>query len=138
MDPRIERVRNMTRRHFFKESQAGLGAMALASLLAKETPADTGKVVDPLAPRPPHFAPKAKRVIYLPHRLPASSRPLRLQAGAGQAHGAGMSRRLYQGQAVRLHDGHPEAARHATEIRPARQEWGMAVGRDPQPTFSRG
>src|SRR3954463_14597263 len=65
MDPRHERVRQMTRRHFFKESQAGLGAIALASLLAKDAPADSGPVVDPLAPKPPHFAPKAKRVIYL-------------------------------------------------------------------------
>ncbi|MDB5348845.1 MAG: hypothetical protein JWN86_92 [Planctomycetota bacterium] len=65
MDPRIERVQDMTRRHFFRESQAGLGAMALASLLAKDAPADAGKVVDPLAPRLSHFAPKAKRIIYL-------------------------------------------------------------------------
>ena len=65
MDPRLDRVRQMTRRHFFKESQAGLGAIALASLLAKDAPADAGAVIDPLAPKPPHFAPKAKRVIYL-------------------------------------------------------------------------
>ncbi len=68
MDPRIARVRNLTRRHFFRESQAGLGAIALASLLSKDAPAaapDNQGVVNPLAPRPPMFPAKAKRVIYL-------------------------------------------------------------------------
>jgi hypothetical protein len=67
MDPRIARVRNLTRRHFFRQSQAGLGAIALSSLLAKDAPAapDGSNVVNPLAPKPPQFAAKAKRVIYL-------------------------------------------------------------------------
>ncbi len=65
MNPRLEQLRHVTRRHFFKESQAGLGAIALASLLADDTKADTARADDPLAPRKPHFAPKAKRVIYL-------------------------------------------------------------------------
>jgi hypothetical protein len=67
MDPRLERLRHMTRRHFFRESQAGLGAIALASLLARDAPAGAtaDKLPSPLAPKPPHFAPKAKRVIYL-------------------------------------------------------------------------
>jgi len=67
MDPRIARVRNLTR-HFFRESQAGLGGIALASMLAKDAPAgpdEARSAVNPLAPRAPHFAPKAKRVIYL-------------------------------------------------------------------------
>ena len=64
MDPRSARARHLTRRHFFRESQAGLGAIALGSMLATDRPAlaDAG---NPLASRPPHFAPKAKRVIYL-------------------------------------------------------------------------
>src|ERR1700754_3751371 len=70
MEPRLERLQNLTRRHFLKESQVGLGAIALGSLLARDAPAaatGTGPtgVVDPLAPKPPHYAPKAKRVIYL-------------------------------------------------------------------------
>src|SRR6187401_2696071 len=67
MQPRIERLQHITRRHFFQESSVGLGAMALGSMLAKDSPAATQpvKVVDPLAPKAPHFAPKAKRVIYL-------------------------------------------------------------------------
>ena len=68
MNPHIEQLRHITRRHFFKESQAGLGGIALASMLANDAPAGdvaTNKLVNPLAPKPPHFAPKAKRVIYL-------------------------------------------------------------------------
>ncbi len=65
MHPRHERLRHITRRHFFKQSQAGLGGIALASLLAKDAPAEAESQANPLAPRAPHFAPKAKRVIYL-------------------------------------------------------------------------
>ena len=46
----------MTRRHFFQRSAAGIGIPALASLLQADTGALAGL---------PHFAPKAKRVIYL-------------------------------------------------------------------------
>jgi uncharacterized protein (DUF1501 family) len=58
----------ITRRYFFKECGVGLGAMALASLL-KDNNIFAGvtkpNVSNPFAPRAPHFAPKAKRVIYL-------------------------------------------------------------------------
>jgi hypothetical protein len=49
-----------TRRHFFRDCGVGLGSVALASLLNREAAAGS-----PLAARPPHFPPKAKRVIYL-------------------------------------------------------------------------
>ena len=65
MDPQYERLQTITRRHFFKESQIGLGAIALSSLLAKDAPANPSEVDNPLAPKRPHFPPKATRVIYL-------------------------------------------------------------------------
>lgn len=65
MDPNVERLRHMTRRHFLKESQVGLGSIALASMLAKDAPAAPSKVVSPLEPKLPPLAAKAKRVIYL-------------------------------------------------------------------------
>jgi Protein of unknown function (DUF1501) len=67
MNPRLERVRQVTRRHFLKEGQLALGSIALSSMLARSAPAraDEARVPNPLAPKPPHFAPKAKRVIYL-------------------------------------------------------------------------
>jgi len=49
----------VTRRHFLRTTGTGLGAMALASLGVKPTRDD------PLAPKRPHFAPKARRVIFL-------------------------------------------------------------------------
>src|SRR5947207_9320568 len=58
---------NITRRWFFKECGVGLGAIALNSLLVKSLFADSSKptLTNPLAPKPPHFAPKAKHVIFL-------------------------------------------------------------------------
>ncbi|QJW92687.1 DUF1501 domain-containing protein [Frigoriglobus tundricola] len=52
-----------TRRHFFRDCGVGVGAMALGSLLARDAAAK--ERTDPLAPRKPHFAAKAKAVIYL-------------------------------------------------------------------------
>jgi hypothetical protein len=49
-----------TRRHFFRDCALGFGATALASLLRGESQA-----ANPLAPKPSHFAAKAKSVIYL-------------------------------------------------------------------------
>ncbi len=56
----------MTRRHFFGRNANGIGMAALAGLLGRQLRADTPqhKVYGGL-PGLPHFAPKAKRVIYL-------------------------------------------------------------------------
>jgi uncharacterized protein DUF1501 len=64
MDPLRENTLLMTRRHFFGRSAVGLGAAALGSLLnpglfsagASDAASGFGKT---------HFAPKAKRIIYL-------------------------------------------------------------------------
>jgi len=58
------RRQEITRRWFFKQCGVGLGAMALRHLLGQSAVAAPSGV-NPLAPRAPHFAPKAKRVIYL-------------------------------------------------------------------------
>jgi len=57
----------ITRRWFFKECGVGLGAIALGQLLRESGFAAPAKasVTGPLAPKQPHFKPKAKRVIYL-------------------------------------------------------------------------
>ncbi len=65
MDLSSARAQAITRRHFFRNCQVGIGGMALASLLGRESSANPAQDVDPLAVRSPHFAPKAKRVIYL-------------------------------------------------------------------------
>jgi len=58
--------RRVTRRHFFATCGVGVGKIALASLLAERALASGNAAApNPLAPRPAHFAAKAKRVIYL-------------------------------------------------------------------------
>jgi hypothetical protein len=59
LDPRL-----VTRRWFFQQCGVGLGAMALGQLLGGTATAKP-QAANPLAPRSPHFAPKAKRVIFL-------------------------------------------------------------------------
>ncbi|MEX0713065.1 MAG: DUF1501 domain-containing protein [Pirellulales bacterium] len=61
------RLLAQTRRQFFSQCGVSLGSVALASLLAQERAAAAVQGSDgaPLSPRPPHFAAKAQRVIYL-------------------------------------------------------------------------
>ena len=57
-------LRDITRRHFFREAGFGIGSLALASLMDDRlfaSPAPAG-VARPVGP---HFAPKAKQIIYL-------------------------------------------------------------------------
>src|SRR5204863_3592419 len=66
---RSEYARLLTRRWFFRQCGMGLGSIALASLLNGEKAFGASKPAptptNPLAPKEPHFKPKAKRVIYL-------------------------------------------------------------------------
>ncbi len=54
-----------TRRHFFSASGLSIGSIALASLLRREAQAAPGPRSNPLGGRNPHYAPKAKSVIFL-------------------------------------------------------------------------
>src|ERR1700704_1378660 len=59
-----EHIRPMvTRRDILSRAGHGFGSLALASLLGG--PAQAATRVNPLAPKAPHFAPKAKSVIFL-------------------------------------------------------------------------
>lgn len=70
-DRNLEALQNISRRHFLRESAAGLGAVALGSLMSacgtrdKPVTQTLEQVTDPMFPRPPHFPGKAKHVIYL-------------------------------------------------------------------------
>src|SRR5262249_22290267 len=58
--------RPFSRRHFLAQLGAGFGQLALAALLAEEqAKAAVNAPANPLAVRPPHFAPRARRVIML-------------------------------------------------------------------------
>ncbi|MCI0379750.1 MAG: DUF1501 domain-containing protein [Gemmataceae bacterium] len=70
--PRIRNFCGRTRREFLWEAGAGFGAVALSGLLGDSFFAQQAVAADgttpfrnPLAPRPPHFTPKAKSVIFL-------------------------------------------------------------------------
>jgi hypothetical protein len=67
MDLHLQLARAQTRREFLRKCQTGIGAVALAALLERDgygAPA-TLTAANPMEPRKPHFAPKAKSVIYL-------------------------------------------------------------------------
>lgn len=66
MNPQLERNLNLTRRHFLRNCNVGLGSMALGSLMSENAKADIKyDSFNPLAQRKPHFASKAKHAIYL-------------------------------------------------------------------------
>jgi len=54
--------KEVSRRWFLRQCSVGLGSIAFAQLLAERGYGDT-TTPDPLAPKQPQFAPKAKRVI---------------------------------------------------------------------------
>ena len=54
-----------SRRWFMQECGIGMGAIAMNALLAKDGYAASPQSLNPLAPKKPHFAPKAKNIIYL-------------------------------------------------------------------------
>ena len=56
--------KTLARRWFFQQCGVGLGSLALGQLM-EEAGYAASPIADPLALKPPHFAPKAKRVIFL-------------------------------------------------------------------------
>ncbi|MCA9215382.1 MAG: DUF1501 domain-containing protein [Planctomycetales bacterium] len=54
-----------SRRQLLQRAAGGFAGIALHAMLADELVAVAAKTIDPLAARPPHFSPKAKRVIFL-------------------------------------------------------------------------
>jgi hypothetical protein len=67
MNPFLEHHLNQTRRQFFGDTGIRLGGLALASLIGQDAAraASSSSDVHPPLPSLPHFAPKAKRLIYL-------------------------------------------------------------------------
>src|SRR5436190_1642481 len=57
-----EHLHFVTRRHFFSRCGLGLGSIALGALMNQ---AHASTLSNPLSPKRPHFAPRAKNIIYL-------------------------------------------------------------------------
>jgi len=58
-------LRDITRRHFFRNCAIGVGSIALTSLFAEQLAASPSQSTKPQATRGPHHPPRAKNVIYL-------------------------------------------------------------------------
>jgi hypothetical protein len=65
MQPALQYHRQATRRQFFRGAGLSLGGLALADLLQAETSTANQELAYPPLPGLPHFAPRAKRLIYL-------------------------------------------------------------------------
>jgi hypothetical protein len=63
MTPTLQHQLHLTRRHFLRNCQLGLGGIALATLMGHEARGQTP--TNPLRPRQPHYPARAKNVIYL-------------------------------------------------------------------------
>jgi hypothetical protein len=55
----------LSRREWLSQTGCGFGALALAGLASSRAAAEAPGLADPLAPKPPHHTPRAKRVIFL-------------------------------------------------------------------------
>ena len=64
-DPVMPIASPLSRRALLGQAGCGFGGLALADLLSREEARGEARGAAPLAPRPPHFPPKAKRVIFL-------------------------------------------------------------------------
>ncbi|MAV36643.1 MAG: sulfatase [Planctomycetaceae bacterium] len=92
MNPLDRTPLEQTRRHFFQDCRVGLGAMALGTLLDGERGQAASKAETrdhPLAPRPTHFKPQIKNVIFLfmaggPSQLELFDHKPKLQSMEGQ------------------------------------------------------
>lgn len=92
MNPLDRTPLEQTRRHFFQDCRVGLGAMALGTLLDGEPGQAASKAETrdhPLAPRPTHFKPQIKNVIFLfmaggPSQLELFDHKPKLQSMEGQ------------------------------------------------------
>lgn len=68
MNP-IQEAAHFTKRDFFTTTANGLGMLALGSILSEDrllaVPEGVPLAADPLVPKPPHFAPRAKNCIFI-------------------------------------------------------------------------
>lgn len=58
-------IKIQSRREFLSKTAMGFGTLGLASLMNPTSLIANNNIFDPTSPSLPHFAPKAKRVIYI-------------------------------------------------------------------------
>ena len=114
MHPRLQHLQALTRRQFFRDSQVGSRHWRWPRCWTRGLGCDRASVRRSARAQEAAL-PGQGEAGHLPahDRLAAAARPVRLQARAGQAQRPALPRRVPQGQAVRVHHGHAQAARHA-------------------------
>ncbi len=124
---KLENKKLVTRRHFFKDCGIGIGSIALASLLKGASQASSNfqslipnlQSINPLSPKKPHFAAKAKRVIYLFQAgAPSQLETFDYKPGLRKYNGQPCPPELLKGQTLAFIK--PDAALYATEFKFAR------------------
>ena len=65
MDEKFKHHINNNRRHFLKKVGLGIGGLAMASMIDPLNMFSKDSAINPTGLNLPHFAPKAKRIIYL-------------------------------------------------------------------------
>ncbi len=114
MDPGFDYMQDVTRRHFLSRLSTGVGGMALGSLLgqdlARAAPVgpDPSLPPNPMAAKPPHFAPRAKRVIYI-HMAgsPPQQDLLDFKPKLNELDGQPCPEEMFQGERFAFIKGHP-------------------------------
>ena len=125
----------LTRRYFFRECGIGVGKIALAGLLTDALGTGlSGSPVspsgrDPLAPKRPHFAPKAKRVIHLfMAGAPSQLDLFDAKPALTKLEGKPLPPSVIGGQRVCVHPPRRRRARATVQVRPLRSERRRAFG----------
>ena len=97
----------VSRRHLLRSGALGFGSLALAGLCGDKAAASRPSAANPLAPKPPHFVPRAKRVIFLymwggPSQMDLFDPKPDLNAMHGKEFKFGGAKRIYKGSPVRF------------------------------------
>jgi hypothetical protein len=115
-----------SRRDALRTAACGFGYLAFASL-AQQAAAQEAGYVSPVAPKAPHFGPRAKRVIFLfmqggPSHVDTFDYKPRLQSDSGKSHGRGklmaspFEWRRHGGSGLWVSELFPNVARHADDL----------------------
>ena len=112
MGPEAEFRRLVTRRELLGRASQGIGAVALASLLAQDgMTASSGHDRPPGILGVPHGVPRAKRVIYILHNgAPSQVDLFDHKPGLKEMRGEPLPESVRQGQRLTHDDGKPETA----------------------------
>ena len=113
----------MNRRSLLESSSLGFGMLALNALHAQWAGAARPSMINPLAPRQPHFAPKAKRVIFMymaggpTHLDTFDFKPeLKKQDGVSRLLGPVYDFQPRGQSGIMISDAFPELSKHADEL----------------------